>query len=263
MTAPSSAGCGLVGYTGFVGSNLRRQGSFEHLYNSQNFLHMRDKHFDLLVCAGVSAAKWIANRDPEEDRRRIAELTALLATTNVAEFVLISTIDVYPKPALGGDEVTLIDCRLCTPYGRHRYELEEWVQAHFPNCRIIRLPALFGPGLKKNALFDMLHDNQVDAINPASVFQWYPVDRLWSDITIARQAELRLANLFPEPLVMSRIIEACFPAAKVGPPHLPAPAYRVSTIHAELFSGSNGFIMSAGACLAAIAAYVAAEKAVL
>jgi hypothetical protein len=175
--------------------------------------------------------------------------------------VLISTIDVYPDPAAGGDETTRIDTTDSHPYGRHRYEFERWVQATFPLSRIIRLPALFGPGLKKNALFDLLHDNQVSAINPAGIFQWYPVLRLWSDIEIARRADLRLVNFFTEPLPMSTIIATCFPGAPVGLPRLQAPAYRLKTVNAALFGGADGFILSAQACLGEIAAFVAAERA--
>ena len=252
---------GLIGYSGFVGSNLCRQTSFERFYNSRNFREMAGRRFDLLVCAGVSATKWIANRKPEEDRRRIEELTTVLATTSVGEFVLISTIDVYPDPAAGGDEASIIHADSSTPYGRHRYALEQWAQATFPNCRIIRLPALFGPGLKKNVLFDLMHENQVAAVNPAALFQWYPVRRLWSDIEITRRARLPLINLFSEPIPMTRIIETCFPDSAVGPRCLPAPAYCLSTTNAALFGGANGFILSAEACLAEIVAYLAAERA--
>ncbi len=58
---------GLIGYSGFVGSNLCRQVKFDRKYNSQKFREMEGRNFGLLVCAGVSAAKWIANREPEED----------------------------------------------------------------------------------------------------------------------------------------------------------------------------------------------------
>lgn len=251
----------LIGFTGFVGSNLRRQARFEHLYNSRNFAEMRDTRQALIVCAGVSAAKWIANRDPDADRRRIEELTDVLATTEVDEFILISTIDVYPDPAAGGDETTPVKAEAATPYGRHRYALEQWAARTFANCRIIRLPAVFGPGLKKNALFDLLHDNQVGAIDPGAMYQWYPVSRLWADIEIARQANLRIVNLCPEPLRTERIIAAYFPAAAVGPLRETSPAYRMSTRHADLFGGSGGFILTEDACLDLIGAFVATEKA--
>jgi len=213
-----------------------------------------------LVCAGVSAQKWIANREPDEDRRRIAELTAVLASVHASEFILISTIDVYPDSANGTDETGIIEAVSNSPYGQHRYELELWAQRNFENCRIIRLPALFGPGLKKNALFDLIHQNQLAMINPAGIFQWYPIRRLWSDIEIARRANLHLVNLFTEPLPMSRIIEKCFPGAVVGPSRLPAPVYRLTSVNASLFGGTGGFIQSADTCLKEIAEFVAKEK---
>jgi hypothetical protein len=247
----------LIGYTGFVGSCLDRSHAFGDRFNSKNFREMSGRRYDLLVCAGVSAAKWIANREPEEDRRQIAALTAVLDTVSAREFVLISTIDVYPDPTAGGDETTVIDPSCNHAYGRHRYELEQWVRGRFACARTVRLPALFGPGLKKNALYDLLNNNQVDRINPAASYQWYPLTRLWADIEIVRQQGLDLANLFPESLAMRAIIDRCFAGAKVGPAVEPAPHYRVGTVHAAAFGGRPPYIMDAHACLEAIVRYVA------
>ena len=70
----------LIGHTGFVGSNLDRPERFQARFNSQNFREMAGRRFEQLVCAGISAVKWQANRDPEGDRARIAALEAVLAT---------------------------------------------------------------------------------------------------------------------------------------------------------------------------------------
>jgi hypothetical protein len=250
---------GLIGHTGFVGSNLDRQSIFDRRFNSQNFHDMAGEHFDLLVCAGVSAVKWAANQQPDDDRRRIADLTDVLSKVTADEFVLISTIDVYPDPAAGGDEDTVIDPYANHAYGRHRYELEQWAVANFRKCGVVRLPALFGPGMKKNALFDRIHGNQLHAINPAGIFQWYPVQRLWQDIEIARRADLGLINLFTEPLAMGEIITRYFPNTPVDPASTPAPIYRVATRHARLFGRSDGFIQSAAKCLAHIGDFIASE----
>ena len=80
----------LIGYTGFVGSNLAEQAPFEHLYNSKNIEEMNGEHFDTVVCAGVSAVKWLANKEPENDRANIAKLEATLASIKAKKFILIS-----------------------------------------------------------------------------------------------------------------------------------------------------------------------------
>ncbi len=251
----------LIGHTGFVGSNLARAASFDAGFNSTTIDTIRGQHFDLAICAGVSAVKWQANKNPDADRAGIARLTSALAEADIAELVLISTIDVYPDPASGADEATPINPAANHPYGRHRREFELWCQDHFPKVRIIRLPALFGPGLRKNALYDLLHGHMLANINPAGVFQWYPLERLHSDIATARAAGLGVVNLFPEPLAMSRIIAAAFPAAPVGPPTQPAPRYDLHTRHGARFGGDNRYIMPADAVLAALLRFVAAERA--
>jgi hypothetical protein len=257
------AGSALVGHTGFVGGTLLRARPFGTLVNSSNTDTLRGRHFDLLVCAGVSAVKWLANKDPEADRAGIARLTDALAEASVKEFVLISTVDVYPDPASGADEDTAIDPAGNHAYGRHRLELEHWVSERFPGARIVRLPALFGPGLRKNALYDLLRGNMLESINPAGVFQWYPVSRLWDDVQTVRRHDLRLANLFPAPLPMSRIVDTLFPGAAVGPARQPAPRYDLRTRHGALFghAAADGYMMSADQVLGAMAGFVATERA--
>jgi hypothetical protein len=253
----------LVGHTGFVGGTLAQAAPFGTLVNSRNTDDLRGKHFDLLVCAGVSAVKWMANKAPEADRAGIARLRDALAGSTVEEFVLISTIDVYPDPASGADEAASIDPAAHLAYGRHRLELEQWVAAHFPKVRVIRLPALFGAGLRKNALYDLLHNNMLDSINPAGVFQWYPTERLWEDIATARRNDLSLVNLFPEPLAMSAVIDRFFPGAPVGKAKQPAPCYDLRTRHAALFGGvaPDGYLIGQEDVLAAMGRFIAAARA--
>ena len=252
----------LIGYTGFVGSNLVHAGTFDARYNSKNFRDLADKSFDFLICAGVPAVKWLANQQPENDWKKIQELIDVLATTNVREFILISTIDVYSDPSAGGDEDSMINPNANNPYGRHRYQLEQWVTEQFPICRIVRLPALFGPNLRKNALYDLIHDNGVSAINPASWYQWYPVSRLWSDLMLVRTHDLELVNLFTEPIRTSCIIERFFQNAQVGPEKTPAPRYCMSTKHARIFGGRTKFILTAEECLAKIGNFVITQRGV-
>ena len=145
----------LVGYTGFVGSNLALSTKFDAMYNSKNIKEAYGTNPDLLVYAGVPAAKYLANKAPAEDLAVIRQAEENIAKIAPKKLVLISTIDVFPVP-VGVDENT-IPAENSEAYGRNRRELEIWAREHYPDALIIRLPALFGANIKKNFIYDMLH----------------------------------------------------------------------------------------------------------
>lgn len=249
----------LIGYTGFVGSNLRRQTSFNALFNSSNFRMMRGRAFSEIVCAGLPAAKWIANKNPEADRANIARLTQVLATVKTSFLTLISTIDVYPSVADVNED---FDChtRDNHAYGRHRLEFEDFVRSRFEQTLVVRLPALFGPGLKKNVIYDLLHDNCLEMINPDSSFQWYNISRLWDDIELIKRTDIALANLMTEPVKTQAILSRFFPDKSVGSNPSPTASYYIRTRYADLFGGHNEYIATAEDVLNALGAYVASER---
>lgn len=248
----------LIGHTGFVGGNLARQYRFDAHFNSGNYRDLAGREFDLLVCCGLSAAKWLANRDPEDDWARISALQDVLLRVRAMRFVLISTIDVYPVP-VAVDESTVIDEGAGHPYGRHRLQFERFVVDHFPDVLVARLPALFGPGLKKNVLFDLLHANCLDAINPASRFQWYGVDRLWSDLERCRAQNLRFVNLVTAPVATADILARCFPGKPVGA-QAPAASYDVRSRWATQLGGVGDYLLDAATVLGEIEKFAAASQ---
>ncbi|MDG3438846.1 NAD-dependent epimerase/dehydratase family protein [Nitrospirillum amazonense] len=146
---------GLIGHTGFVGTNLGAAHTFAGLFNSKNIAELDGSQFDVLVCAAAPATMWAANKDPENDLQNIYRLLSHIERARAERFVLISTIAVLADP-VGLDESTN---RFETgkAYGRNRRFLEEACTALFPRCHVLRLPALFGSGLKKNFLFDILN----------------------------------------------------------------------------------------------------------
>lgn len=148
----------LIGYTGFVGSNLVEQYQFDKLYNSKNITEIEGREIDLLVCAGVYADKWLANQEPEVDISNIEKLKNYIQKAKIRHFVLISTIDVYAIP-IAVNENTIIDVSKQGYYGKHRYQLEQWVasQGFVDGYTIIRLPGLFGKNLRKNFIYDILN----------------------------------------------------------------------------------------------------------
>lgn len=189
----------LIGYTGFVGGQLARQHKFNFLFNSKNISDIENKEFDLVVCAGAPGAKWLANNNPEQDRKSIDKLIRSLLTISSKFFVLISTVDVYPTPLLV-DETMEIDAKSQQPYGEHRLQLEEFIKSKFKKHLIVRLPALFGKGLKKNFIFDLIHNQLLSAVHPESSFQFYNIENLWNDIKLLRGKKIQLCNIVSIPL---------------------------------------------------------------
>ena len=248
-------GSGLVGYSGFVGGNLLSQRPFDALYNSKNFRDMQGQAFGELVCAGVSAAKWKANQDPAGDRQRIAELEEVLATVLAEQFVLISTIDVYPV-LLDVDESFDCHSQPNHAYGSNRLALEDFCRSHFANCCVVRLPGLFGDGLKKNIIFDLLHDNCLETINPNSSFQYYDLCDLWQDVQRVTAAGMQTANLFTEPLATRAILERFFPDKQVGQNPSPEAHYDLHTRHSDLWGRRGPYIASAEQVSELMAAFI-------
>ncbi len=251
----------LVGATGFVGSNLRRDSRFEAEFNSQNIEAIQGQAFDRVICCGVPAAKWVANQEPDDDRASIRKLVDPLRGVECREFILVSTIDVYARP-VDVDEDDPGTAPDDEPYGRHRRDLEHELRSFLPLVRAIRLPALFGHGLKKNALFDLIHRNRTEFINPAAVFQWYDLQDLPSDIEQASRLDLQTLNLTSEPLPMENVIERFFPEVVVGAPD-PANAshYNVRSKWAHLWGSHDGYMYSATAMMDKMETFMTSERA--
>jgi len=145
----------LVGYSGFVGSNLNKACEFDNLYDSVNIQEGFSKEHDLVVYSGVPAQKTLANKNPEIDLETIEKAKNNIKKLNPKKMVLISTTDVYKNPNLVNED-TKIDTEGLQPYGLHRYYLEEWVKENISNHLIVHLPALYGSNLKKNFIYDMV-----------------------------------------------------------------------------------------------------------
>lgn len=145
----------LVGYTGFVGSNLCLSYHFDGLYNSENIEEAFGTFPDLLVYAGIRAEMFIANKYPEEDFELILNAIENIRKIAPKNIVLISTIGVYASMS-DGDENTVINKETVLPYGRNRLYLEEWVIQNYSRSLIVRLPALWGKNIRKNFIFDMI-----------------------------------------------------------------------------------------------------------
>lgn len=148
----------LVGYTGFVGSNIydSAKGKIDVVYNSKNIQEAYGTNPDLLIYAGLRAEKYLANNSPEKDMELIIEAEENISRINPKKLVLISTIDVFKTPKYV-DESSEIDTENLHAYGYNRYQLELWVREKYPDALIIRLPGLFGKNIKKNFIYDYIN----------------------------------------------------------------------------------------------------------
>lgn len=203
----------LIGHTGFVGSTIHYTiPFFQYKINSKstdeekNEIINNNNQFSCIICAGISATKWFANQNPEKDLFDIQKMFAFiqqLATKEIQYFVLISTIDIYNSHE---------------PYGKNRIDFENKIIKLFEPSKtklvILRLPALFGFFMKKNALFDLIQvllNNKTEFKSPnlLSTFQWYPIDRLAFDLKSILSIvgvdvkKLYIINLFSSPIQWS------------------------------------------------------------
>ena len=299
----------LVGYTGFVGSNLYAAGGFDAVYNSKNIEEAFGTEPDLLVYAGLRAEKYLANNAPEKDMELIYQAEENISKINPKKLVLISTIDVFKVPN-GVDEMTKIDTVELHPYGYDRYQLEVWVRENYPDALIIRLPGLFGKNIKKNFIYDyinvipfMLKENKMEELcekdadlkkyynhqdngfyklvditneersllkekfkklgfsalnftDSRAKYQFYNLRRLWSDIQIALDNNIKLWHPATEPVSASELY-AYLSGKKFITELNGTPAdYDYKTIYDNVFKGNNGYIADKNQVLKEIEAFV-------
>jgi len=189
----------LIGSSGFVGTNLKKQYNFSHFYNSSNY------EYETVFCAAPSAIKWKANKEPAEDLQQIYNLVKYFKDIKTKRFILFSTVDVYNY--FPSDEDSVIDITKTTFYGKNRFLLENFVMKYFNLYNIIRLPGLFGEGLKKNIIFDLLNDNINYKINANDSYQWFYLKDLSLIINKVIKQNISIYNVSTESITNKELVE--------------------------------------------------------
>lgn len=209
----------LIGNTGLIGTTLKDSLAFDHEFNSSNIETLRDLevpvHTDIYLSC-LPATKWKVNQDPQQDLENILNIIEILSSKAYRNIILYSTIDVYNASPQFSNEDTIPKMSTLN-YGSNRYLFEVLVRNNlkYAKLTIMRLPALFGKHIKKNILYDLLNNNQVDKIQKNSKFQWYNLNNLVADTEhLIKSVEPVLCiNLFSEPINTSDILDL-FPDAK-------------------------------------------------
>ena len=244
----------LIGSTGFVGTTLLSQRSFDFCYHSTDIGEIDNKEFDLVICAAAPAKKWYANLHPDEDKACIDTLIEHLKTIKAIKFILISTVDVFKSP-VNVDENTPISLSELQPYGYNRRRLELFVQENFDSHLIVRLPGLVGTGLKKNIIYDFKNHNEIEKIESDNVFQFYPMKNLLKDITTADKQALKLVHLTAAPVSVKEVAKAAFDFDFDNHIGKPLVAYDFKTIHSALFGSTPDYQYDKTESLKAIREY--------
>lgn len=163
-------------------------------FDSSNIDQIFDEEYDLLIYAGVRASKYFADRNVEKDHLHCLRAYDTFERIDATEKILISSIDCSDK--FDGQSA----------YGRNRRMLERKVLENCDNAKVLRLPALFGTTVKKNAWYDSVKGadrvelseeyrsrvreesaknsldesryNILSFVNRSSVFCWYNLDTI-------------------------------------------------------------------------------------
>lgn len=255
----------LIGHTGFVGSNLAASYDFDDLFNTANIEDLRGRSYDLVVSAAARADSHRINLHGEEDRAEIDAYLDILTTVRTPKLVLVSTVCVYPGDTTP-DETTPLSEDGLTPYGANRLHMERRLGESFDTLPV-RLPQLYGRGLKKGIVYDLLNDYRVEFIRPDGLFQYYDLRRLWDDVQVALGASVSALNVATPPLTSAQVAREVFGrdiSAQVveGEENSFARMYTrdMRTAHADLYGGPPGYLMDAAAELAALRGFVGESR---
>lgn len=172
----------VIGGRGFVGSayvRLFEKLKLEHLIiTRENYAKHIGKSCDILINANGNSSKLLADREPKRDfDSSVRSVLHSLEDFKAGAYVLLSSGDVYSDQSFPAftTESSPIDTTRQSRYGFHKYLAELIVRQHQPRWLIMRMGGFVGPGMKKNAVFDMLGDKPV-WLHPDSELQFISTD---------------------------------------------------------------------------------------
>lgn len=155
----------VLGGKGFIGSAFTRFCETREIdYDSidlDNYEEFKGRDCDILINVSGNSKKYLSNESPVEDF--CFSLEALLRSFfdfSFRKYIYLSSIDVYPdhEDPDRNREDSVIDIGKISHYGFHKYLGEKMVEHYLSDWIIIRLGGVLGPGLKKNPVFDLIHN---------------------------------------------------------------------------------------------------------
>ena len=142
---------GIVGAAGFVGSALCKAAE-KHGYKvfqitRANFNEHKATEYDFLINTAMPSKRFWAFNNPVEDvNETVVKTASLLYEWKYNKFIQVSSISAK--------------IQLDIPYGSHKRSAEVLVENR-PDTLIVRLGALYGEGLRKGALYDLVNHKHI------------------------------------------------------------------------------------------------------
>jgi nucleoside-diphosphate-sugar epimerase len=168
----------ILGGRGFVGSAFARVCAEQNrdftVISRDNYADFIGQKCSLLINANGNSSKPLARKDPvKEFDESVRSVRRSLIDFQFDRYVYLSSCDVYPdcsSPSTTHEEQSL-DVPHQSPYGFHKYLAEQCVQHAAKDWLIFRCGGFVGPGLKKNAIFDILNGGPL-WLDPESELQF-------------------------------------------------------------------------------------------
>lgn len=236
----------ILGGAGFVGSAyarlMQKLGEPFTVITRANYAALRGSACEVLINANGNSRKFMAARDPLGDfDASVRSVAASLEDFKADRYVFLSSGDVYPDTtsAEATREDVPIDLARVSRYGLHKYLAEQLVRAVHPDWLVVRMGGFVGPGLKKNAIFDMLCGDPV-WLSPDSALQFISTDAaaglVWGLVRAGVRGEV--VNLGAEGLLNVGAFHRAIGSTSVFRPDAPTVCYELSLERLRRLSGA-------------------------
>ena len=168
----------VLGAKGFIGSAIaaeaQRRGLDLLAVDRGSYAAAVGSACDVLINASGNSRKYIDDRDPVSGfELSVASTLHALRDFRFGLFIQISSGALYPHegdPAQNG-EATGFSLPLRTAYGFHKWLAEQLVLQHAPRHLIFLIGGAVGPGLWKNAIYDLMTGSPL-FVHPDSELQF-------------------------------------------------------------------------------------------
>ncbi|MGO8918825.1 MAG: NAD-dependent epimerase/dehydratase family protein [Stellaceae bacterium] len=172
----------VIGGKGFVGSayvRLFQSLGLEHrVLTRDNFDSFRGTSCDVIINANGNSKKYLSDREPLTDfDQTVRSVADSITSIRCGTYVFLSSGDVYPDQTRAEmtHEERQIGAAQTSRYGFHKLLAETYVRGVHQRWLVMRMGGFVGPGLKKNAIYDMLTGGQV-WLSPESELQFISTD---------------------------------------------------------------------------------------